>query len=115
MFIYLWAFITAAFGIIYLFQILHLSLIGLEVVAILLLFLSFSEAQKGNYRRIIGMNLIMVFVMFVLYYSHRTFTYIRGDIEKLLVIGLSFVLAELFGIFWGRLFFKHQSDNKKTN
>jgi hypothetical protein len=92
-----------------------MTLIGLEVVAILLLFLSFWEAQKGNYRRIVGMNIIMVFVMFILYYSHQTFTYIHpGDVEKIMTISVSFILSELFGIFWGRQFFKHQH-NKKTN
>ncbi|QDK69935.1 hypothetical protein [Lactococcus protaetiae] len=115
MLLFLWGFITIVFGIAYLFQILNLTLIGLELVAILLLFLSFWESKKGRYSRIIAMNIVMVFVIGVLYYSQHTFTYIQHhDTEKLLVIIGGFIISQVMGIFWGIQFYKQQKKSNKN-
>lgn len=114
MLLFLLTFTIIIFIIAYIFQILGLTLIGLEIVAILLLFLSFWESRKGRYSRIIGMNSILVIFIAVLYLSQRVFTYIQHhDVEKMLVIIVGFVLAQLLGIFWGRQFYKYQEKTKK--
>lgn len=116
MLLFLWGFITVIFAIAYLFQILNLTLIGLELVAVLLLFLSFRESKRGRYGRIVGMNIIMAFFMAVLYYSQHTFSYIQHhDIEKMLVIIVGFVLAQVMGIFWGMQFYKQQKKSENKN
>lgn len=113
MLLFLWGFTTIIFGIAYLFQLLGLTLIGLEMVTILILFISFWESRKGRYRRIIGMNLILIIFIAVLSISQHTLTYIQHhDIEKLLVIIVGFILAQLLGIFWGRQFYKQQNKTK---
>ncbi|MDN6835278.1 MAG: hypothetical protein L0L86_03950, partial [Lactococcus lactis] len=64
--------------------------------------------------RIIGMNIINIIFISILYFSQHTFTYIQHhDVEKMLVIVVSFVLSQLLGIFWGRQFYKHQEKSKK--
>ncbi|MDT2871103.1 hypothetical protein P7H90_06870 [Lactococcus lactis] len=114
MLLFLWAYTTIIFAIAYLFQVLNLTLIGLEVVTILILFISFWESTKGRYWRIIGMNIINIIFISILYFSQHTFTYIQHhDVEKMLVIVVSFVLSQLLGIFWGRQFYKHQEKSKK--
>ncbi len=114
MLLFLWAYTTIIFAIAYLFQVLNLTLIGLEVVTILILFISFWESAKGRHWRIIGMNIINIIFISILYFSQHTFTYIQHhDVEKMLVIVVSFVLSQLLGIFWGRQFYKHQEKSKK--
>ena len=114
MLLFLIGFTAVIFGIAYLFQILGWMLIGLELVAIMLLFLSFWESKKGKYWRIIGMNVIMVIFVVTLYFSEHVFTYIQHhDVEKMLVIVVGFLLAQLLGIFWGRQFYKQET--KKYN
>lgn len=114
MLLFLWAYTTIIFAIAYLFQVLNLTLIGLEVVTILILFISFWESTKGRHLRIIGMNIINIIFISILYFSQHTFTYIQHhDVEKMLVIVVSFVLSQLLGIFWGRQFYKHQEKSKK--
>ncbi|WP_223848565.1 hypothetical protein [Lactococcus lactis] len=49
MLLFLWAYTTIIFAIAYLFQVLNLTLIGLEVVTILILFISFWESTKGRH------------------------------------------------------------------
>lgn len=113
MLLFLWAYTTIIFAIAYLFQVLNLTLIGLEVVTILILFISFWESTKGRHWRIIGMNIINIIFISILYFSQHTFTYIQHhDVEKMLVIVVSFVLSQLLGIFWGRQFYKHQEKSK---
>ncbi|WP_374286511.1 hypothetical protein [Lactococcus sp.] len=116
MLIFLWIFMTAVFGIVYLFQLIHLNLIGLELIALLILYISFRQSKQNAYGPIWGMDIVMAFVMSILYYSHRTFTYISpNDTEKLILVIMSFVLSQIFGMFWGRQFYKHQhqQENKK--
>ncbi|UXV64533.2 hypothetical protein LLUC047_11265 [Lactococcus cremoris] len=114
MLLFLWAYTTIIFAIAYLFQVLNLTLIGLEVITIILLFISLWESTKGRYRRIIGMNIINIFFILVLYFSQHVFTYIQHhDVEKVSVIIVGFVLAQLLGIFWGRQFYKHQEKSNK--
>jgi len=114
MLLFLWAYTTIIFAIAYLFQVLNLTLIGLEVVTILILVISFWERTKGRHWRIIGMNIINIIFISILYFSQHTFTYIQHhDVEKMLVIVVSFVLSQLLGIFWGRQFYKHQEKSKK--
>lgn len=114
MLLFLWAYTTIIFAIAYLFQVLNLTLMGLEVVTILILFISFWESTKGRHWRIIGMNIINILFISILYFSQHTFTYIQHhDVEKMLVIVVSFVLSQLLGIFWGRQFYKHQEKSKK--
>lgn len=109
MIIFLWSFVTVVFAIIYIFQLIHMNLIGLQLVVLLVLYLSFRESKRNNYVKIGGMNLEIIFVLTVLYLSHHTFTYVNsGDIEKIILIGTSFILAELIGIFWGYRFYKQQ-------
>nr|WP_233180964.1 hypothetical protein [Lactococcus lactis] len=94
MLLFLWAYTTIIFAIAYLFQVLNLTLIGLEVVTILILFISFWESTKGRHWRIIGMNIINIIFISILYFSQHTFTYIQHhDVEKMLVIVVSFVLS----------------------
>ena len=107
MLLFLWAYTTIIFAIAYLFQVLNLTLIGLEVVTILILFISFWESTKGRHWRIIGMNIINIIFISILYFSQH------HDVEKMLVIVVSFVLSQLLGIFWGRQFYKHQEKSKK--
>ena len=114
MLLFLWVYTTIIFAFAYLFQVLNLTLIGLEVITIILLFISFWESTKGRYRRIIGMNIINIFFILVLYFSQHVFTYIQHhDVEKVSVIIVGFVLAQLLGIFWGRQFYKHQEKSNK--
>ena len=114
MLLFLWAYTTIIFAIAYLFQVLNLTLIGLEVVTILILFISFWESTKGRPWRIVEMNIINIIFISILYFSQHTFTYIQHhDVEKMLVIVVSFVLSQLLGIFWGRQFYKHQEKSKK--
>jgi hypothetical protein len=114
MLLFLWAYTTIIFALAYLFQVLNLTLIGLEVVTIIILFISFWESTKGRRWRIVGMNIINIIFISILYFSKHTFTYIQHrDVEKMLVIVVSFVLSQLLGIFWGRQFYKHQEKSKK--
>ncbi|WGU43736.1 hypothetical protein LLJM2_03520 [Lactococcus cremoris] len=46
--------------------------------------------------------------------QQNLFTYIQHhDVEKVSVIIVGFVLAQLLGIFWGRQFYKHQEKSNK--
>ncbi|CAM3049137.1 hypothetical protein GHI93_01565 [Lactococcus hircilactis] len=113
MVIFIWLFTTVVFGVVYLFQILHLNLLGLQLIALLILYVSFRESKNNHYWRIFAMDVIMFFVVLILYHSHHTFTYINpNDVEKLILIILSIIIAQCVGIFWGRQFYKH---NKKTD
>lgn len=43
---------TAVFGIVYLYQLIHLNLIGLELIALLILYISFCQSKQNAYRPI---------------------------------------------------------------
>lgn len=113
MLLFSWAFITIVFAIIYLFQILHLSIIGLQIVGLLLLILGFYYSENGDYSRIIAMNIIMSFVLTILYFSDHIFTYFRHgrDLESVIIVSISYLAIEAIGMFWGREFYKHHKEN----
>lgn len=118
MLIFLWLFITVIFGIAYLFQLIHMSLLGLQLIALLLLYVSFRAGKQKNYKIIVGADVVTAFMVFILFYSQQTFTYFQaGDFEKLSLVVVSFIVAQLLGLFWGHQFAKytHQAEQQKTN
>lgn len=117
MIIFLGIFAVLTFAFVYFFQLVHLPLLGFQMVAFLLLVFSFLSKKSGKISPIVGMNIILLFSLLAFYFSNKYFTFINhGDVEKVILILVSFVVAQVMGIFWGRLFYaqEHRKEKNKS-
>lgn len=115
MIVFLSAFTLLTFAFVYFFQVIHLPLLGFQMVAFLLLIFSFLSKKRGKTYPIAAMNIIVVLSMLVFYFSTK-FTFLTyGDMDKIILILISFVVAQVMGIFWGKLFYKQSYEKEQQD